>query len=121
MLMKIRILNRVLTPMSDVYNYLVFGDGTRIDNGSAAYANKDLWLYFKDMTMQEAAMIAFDKQKLETIDYVYGGHMRRYHGFTDCNVISQDEDGTTMIRLNGKNSSVEPEQKSIYPVTSPTV
>lgn len=106
--------------MSNAYNYLVFGDGSKVDNGSAAYANKDLWLWFKGFTMPEAAAIAFNKQKLETIDYVYGAHMTRYHGFTDCNVISQDADGIVAIRLNGANSSVEPEQKNIYPTSSPT-
>lgn len=75
---------------------LILADGTRIENGTAGYASGFLWLKLQDYTMQEAAAIAFDPEKTETILFQYGEMEDEYNGFTECRTLLKDEDAVSV-------------------------
>ena len=63
---------------------LILNDGTIIENGRAGLDSGFLWLYLPGYTMQDAAAIAFNYQKMERIEFQYGEMSDTYSGFTTC-------------------------------------
>ena len=58
-------------------------DGT-IVNGNAGETDGFLWLWMDGITIQEAAAIAFDKNKTRRIIFKHGEAEDAYTGFTVC-------------------------------------
>ena len=72
-------------------------DGTIIANGRAGYSSGFLWLFFTGMTMQQAALIAFDPNKTARIVFHYGEMQDEYENFTDCRVLQVNVDGEIAV------------------------
>lgn len=70
---------------------LILNDETVIEGGQAGYSSGFLWLWMPGITMQTAAMIAFDTDKTERIVFQYGEMEQTYDGFTRCTQIMQEE------------------------------
>lgn len=70
---------------------LILNDETVIENGRAGYSSGFLWLWMPGLTMQDAAMIAFDAEKTEKIVFQYGEMSDEYEGFTRCTRIMEEE------------------------------
>ena len=78
---------------------LILKDGTTINDGGAGHAGRTLWLYIPQMTMQDAAALAFDPGKTDTIVHEYGDKQDTYDGFTRCTQLLAGEDGTITIGM----------------------
>lgn len=79
---------------------LILNDGTVIENGRAGYSEGFLWLYLP-MTMQEAAVIAFDPEKTVYIVFQYGEMQEEYRQFTVCTRLMAGEIETAVCMARG--------------------
>lgn len=73
-------------------------DGTIIDGGSAGLSSGFLWLYLPGFTIQQAAAIALDPNKIQSIVFEYGEMTDTYTGYTVCTNISES-DGQASVCL----------------------
>lgn len=69
---------------------LILQDGTAIEGGQAGLSDGFLWLSLPGMTMQEAALIAFDPNKTKTIWFQFGEEETEYRDYTNCTKIMDD-------------------------------
>lgn len=88
---------------------LVLKDGTVLENCSAGYSGHFLWLYLKNISIQEATQIAFDQSKVETIVFNYGSLKAVYEGLTEVHAIIKQEDSINVL-LTGEHVT---EQKDL--------
>lgn len=78
---------------------LILKSGITIENGTAGYAEGNLWFHFTGMTLPVAASMFFDPENTELIRYQYGEMEDRYEGFTYCRQISISTDGQISVCL----------------------
>lgn len=77
---------------------LVLNDGTIIPNGEAGLSGGFLWLYLPGYTIQQAAAVAFDSNKIAVIVFDYGEMSDTYTGYTLCKSVFED-DGQASVCL----------------------
>lgn len=70
---------------------LILNDETVIENGRAGYSSGFLWLWLPGLTMQDAAIIAFNEGKTGKIIFQYGEMEDTYEGFTRCTRLIENE------------------------------
>lgn len=71
---------------------LILADGTRIEDGTAGYAEGFLWCYLQGLSMAEAGALFFDPAKTARIIFEYGEMSDTYDGMTECRSIRMDPD-----------------------------
>lgn len=76
---------------------LILADGTRIEDGTAGYAEGFLWCYLQGLSMAEAGVLFFDPAKTARIVFEYGEMSDTYEGMTDCRLIRMDTDGAIAV------------------------
>ena len=76
---------------------LILADGTRIEDGTAGYADGFLWCYLQGLSMMEAGALFFDPAKTSEIIFEYGEMQDVYHGMTQCRIIRMDTDGQIAV------------------------
>ena len=82
---------------------LILNDGTVIEGGEAGYSQGFLWLFLPGYTMQQAAAIAFDKNKTAVIVFEYGEMEDRYEGYTNCTSISENDGQANVCLEKGES------------------
>ena len=80
---------------------LILNDETVVENGRAGYASGSLWLRLPGLTMQDAAMIAFDHNKTERIVFQYGEMEDVYEAYTNCTGILAEEGQISVCMVRG--------------------
>lgn len=78
---------------------LILNDGTILEDGEAGLAQDHLWLWFSGLTMQEAASMCFDPEKMSRIVFQYGEMEDSFDGFTACIAMQIGEDGRISVCL----------------------
>lgn len=78
---------------------LILKSGITIEDGTAGYAEGNLWCRFTGMTLPVAASMFFDPANTSVIRYQYGEMEDLYEGFTSCVHISIDTEGRVSVCL----------------------
>ena len=76
---------------------LILADRTKIENGTAGYADGLLWCYLPGLSMADAGALFFDPAKTSRIIFEYGEMSDTYEGMTDCRLIRVDTDGMIAV------------------------
>lgn len=87
---------------------LILNDGTILEGSEAGYADGFLWLYITGMSLQDAAIMAFNPEKTRKITFQYENMQEIYEGFTVCTNLHIDQDGLVSVCLKkGADVNVE--------------
>lgn len=87
---------------------LILNDGTILEGSEAGYADGFLWLYITGMSLQDAAIMAFNPEKTRKIAFWYENMHDDYEGFTECVNLSISHDGNVSVCLKkGADANVE--------------
>lgn len=73
--------------MSKPSIYLQLADGRILPDCQAGMTESALWLFLKNMTMQEAAEIVFAKNLICDIEFHFGGMYSRYEGYSEVSIL----------------------------------
>ena len=73
--------------MSKPNIYLKLADGRILPDCQAGITESSVWLFLKNMTMQEAAAIAFDKDAIRDIEFHFGSLYNRYEGYSEVSIL----------------------------------
>lgn len=72
-------------------------DGTVFEGGTAGLSGGSLWLYVSGDSMPALAAVFCDDWKTNRIVFEYGEMAERYEGYTDCRVISIEDNGRASV------------------------
>lgn len=97
--------------------YLKLANGRILEECQAGASETSLWLYLKNLSMKEAAEIAFDPEAIQHIEFYFGNLHNTYEGYTEVGALMHRGKTIEVQLKGGSMTEEEVENEKALPMT----